>query len=144
MKKYFGVLILLLLFIQVKSFSQSRDSLIKVYNNETIYQYGNVFMKGNQRLTYAELGSEFYTPSTRIMYIKSKRRLLIKRLLNVATIGVIVASIIIKPNFKGSIPFAIGSAVFGLGSSYYQAESTKYIERAIWERNRDILVNNFH
>lgn len=144
MKKYFIVLFFLFLFIQVKSFSQSRDSLIKVYNNETIYQYGNVFMKGNQRLTYADLGSEFYTPSTRIMYLKSKRRLLIKRLLNVATIGVIVASIIIKPNFKGSIPFAIGSGVFGLGSSYYQTESTKYIERAIWERNRDILVNNFH
>ena len=144
MTKYFVVLFLLFVFINLKSFSQSRDSLIKVYNNQTIYRFGNKYMKGSERLTYGDLRLEFNTPSTQEMYKKSKRRLSVSRIFNVASLGVIIASVLTKTNVKGSIEFAAGTGILGLGGIYYQTESSKYLERAIWERNREILFNTFH
>ncbi len=139
MTKYYSVLILLFLFVDVKSFSQSRDSLLKIYNNETIYRFGNKYIKGSEKLTYNDLGSEFKSPSTQEMYNKSRRRLSVSRIFNVASLGVIIASVFTKTNVKGSIEFAVGTGILGLGGIYYQSESSKYLERAIWERNKEVL-----
>lgn len=144
MKKYFALLFVLIVFINLKSFSQSLDSLIKVYNNETIYRFGNSYIKGNEKLTFSDLRLEFNSPSTREMYKKSKRRLLVKNIFTVATLGVIISTFIIKPDFKASVKFAIGSGLLGIGSLHFQTESSKYLDRAIWERNREILFNTFH
>jgi len=144
MKKYFGVLFLLIVFINLKSFSQSRDSLIQVYNNRAIYRFGNKYIKGSERLTYKDLRLEFNTPSTLDMYKKSKRRLFVSSLFNVASLGLIVASVFTKTNINGSIEFATGTGLLGLGGIYYQTQSSKYLESAIWERNKEILSNTFH
>lgn len=144
MKKYFALLFVLIVFINLKSFSQSRDSLLKVYNNETIYRFGNSYIKGNEKLTFSDLRLQFNSPSTQEMYKKSKRRLLVKNIFSVATLGVIISTFIIKPNFKASVKFAAATGLLGIGSVYYQTESSKYLDRAIWERNREILFNTFH
>lgn len=144
MTKYFGVLFLLVVFINLKSFSQSRDSLIKVYNHQTIYRFGNKYMKGSEKLTYRDLRLEFNTPSTQEMYKKSKRRLFISRIFNVASLGLLVASVVTKTDINGSIKFAVGTGILGLGGIYYQTQSSKYLERAIWERNKEALFNTVH
>ena len=96
-------------------------------------------MKGSERLTFQELDREFTTPHTQGLYHKSKRLLSVSRIFNVASLGLIVTSILTRTNITGSIEFAAGTGALGLGGIYFQTESSKYSERAIWERNRDIL-----
>ena len=144
MTKYFGGLLLLLFFINLKSFSQSQDSLIQAYNNKTIYRFGNKYIKGDEKLTYKDLRLEFNTQATGAMYIKSNSRLLISRIFNVASVGLVIASVVTKTNIQGSIEFAAGTGILGLTGIYYQTQSSKYLERAIWERNREVLFNPVH
>ena len=117
---------------------------MKVYNNKTIYRFGNKYIKGGEKLTYKDLRLEFSTPSTRAMYIKSKRRLLTGRIFNVASVGLVIASVVTKTNIKGSAEFAAGTGILGLTGIYYQTQSSKYLERAIWERNKEVLFNPVH
>jgi hypothetical protein len=139
MKIYTVVLCIISFFINISTFSQSRDSLIKIYNNQTIYRYGNKYLKGNERISYQDLRLEFTTPETRKMYTKSKSRLFICRIFNVASIAVIIASVFTKTNVGGSIGFAAGTGILGLTGIYYQTQSSKYLEKAIWERNKEVL-----
>lgn len=139
MRKSFTLLPLLFLLLHFNAFSQSKDSILRVYNNESIYRMGNKFMKGNERLTFQELDKEFTTPRTQELYHKSKRLLFVSRIFNVASLGLIITSILTRTNITGSIEFAAGTGALGLGGIYFQTESSKYSERAIWERNRDIL-----
>ena len=78
------------------------------------------------------------------MYKKSKNRLFISRIFNVASLGLIIASVVTKTDINGSIKFAVGTGIVGLGGLYYQAQSSKYLEKAIWERNKDVLFNSIH
>lgn len=144
MTKSFAELLVLFVFINLKSFSQSPDSLLKVYNNKTIYRVGNKYIKGDEKLMYGDLKLEFNTLSTHTMYNKSKSRLLISRIFNVASVGLVIASVVAKTNIKGSIEFAAGTGILGLIGIYYLTQSSKYLERAIWERNKEVLFNPVH
>jgi hypothetical protein len=144
MAKHFSGLFVLFVFINLNSFSQSQDSLIKVYNNQTIYRFGNKYIKGSERLTYKDLRLEFNTSSTQEMYKKSTRRLFLSRVLNVASIGLVVASVFTKTDVNGAIKFALGTGILGIGGIYCQTQSSKYVERAIWERNKEVLFNTVH
>jgi hypothetical protein len=139
MKKYCLVFTLLLVFTHSNVCCQTRDSLLQVYNHSTIYRFGNVFMKGNTRLTYEDLAFEFTSPRTLEMYQRSKRRIRISRILNFSSIAVVIISVFTHTNIKGSIEFAVVTGSLGLGALYFQTESGKYIDQAIWEKNRDIL-----
>ena len=141
MTKYFHALLILFVFINLKSFSQSNDSLLKVYNNQTIYRSGNKNIKGNERLTYRDLSEEFKTPLTQLMYKKSKRKLFVSKTFNVVSFGLVVASVVTKTNIYGSANFAAGTIVLGSIGVYYQIQSSKYLDKAIWERNKEILFN---
>lgn len=138
------ILLLLSLLSHSQLFSQSRDSLLKVYNMETIYRYGNKFLKGSQKLSYSDLRLEFDSPSTMKMYAKSRKRLFISRIFNVASLGGMVASVVTKTDINGSIKFALGTGILGLGALYYQSQSSKYLEAALWERNRDKILRIYY
>ena len=144
MKKYFSILFLLVTLTSSNLFAQSYDSLQKIYNSQTIYRYGNKYHKGNEKLTYADLKLEFSSPSTQGMYKKSKSRLNISRVFKVASLGAVVASIFIKTNVSGSIQLAIGTGLLTAAAVHYQTKSLKYLEKAIWERNNEVLFNNVH
>lgn len=122
--------------------AQTRDSLMKAYNEKAIYKFGNFYIKGNQRMTFHDLGAEFYTPATREMYRLSKRRATVSRFFNVASLAVIITSVFTHTNTNGSIAFAAGTGVLGLGALYYQSQASKYLEKAIWERNKLVLGNS--
>lgn len=121
------------------SIAQNTEAFNKIYNTQTIYQSGNKYMKGNQRLTYHDLATEFTTPRTQDLYRKSRKKLVLSRVFNVASLGLIVAAILTKTTVSGSIKFAVGTGLTGLGSAYFLTESSKYVQQAIWERNRDVL-----
>ena len=143
MKNYNIVLCILCFFICSNGFSQSRDTLIQLYNSQTIYHYGNKYIKGNQKLSYQDLRLEFTAPETREMYKKSKRRLIISRAFNVASLAVIITSVFTKTNVAGSLEFAAGTGILGLAGIYYQTQSSKFVERALWEKNKEVLGERF-
>jgi len=136
---YFRILVVVSLFSSVPAMGQSRDSILRVYNNETIYRYGSKFIRGNERLSFHDLGSVFTTPGTLALYHKSKRFLAVSRLFNVTSVALIITSIFTKTNVKGSIGFAAVTGALGLTGTYFQTQSSKYIDRATWETNRTIL-----
>ena len=139
MRKSFAFLPVIFLLLHFNACSQLKDSILRIYNNEAIYRFGNKYMKGSEHLSFTDLEREFTTPHTRQLYHKSKKLLFVSRVFNLASLGVIIASIFTKTNVTGSIEFASGTGALGLGGIYFQTESSKYSERAIWERNRDIL-----
>jgi hypothetical protein len=142
--KYFRILLAVILFYSVPVLSQSRDSILDAYNSETIYRFGNKYVKGNTRLSFNDLRKEFTTSHTQGMYQKSKRCLTMSRIFNAASIALIITSVFTKTNISGSIGFAAGTGALGLTGLYFQTESSRYIDRANWERNRDILSGMLH
>ncbi|MDQ6842744.1 MAG: hypothetical protein M3Z92_00125 [Bacteroidota bacterium] len=144
MKKYFGLFLLVVFFINLKSFSQSRDSLVQAYKNNTIYRYGNKFILGNEKLNYNDLRLQFNSLITQNLYKKSKNRLVISRIFNVASLGLIITSVLTKTDVNGAIKFAVGTGILGLGGLSYQTQSSKFLEKAIWERNEEVLFNSIH
>jgi len=144
MRKSFQLLPVLFLFLHFNAYSQSKDSILHIYNNEAIYRFGNKYMKGNERLSFQDLERQFTTPRTRELYHKSKRLLFVSRIFNLASLGVIITSVFTKTNVTGAIEFAAGTGALGLGGIYFQTESSKYSERAVWERNQDILSAAIH
>ena len=102
------------------AFGQSKDSLIRMYNNETIYRFGNKYMKGTIRLNYHDLAMEFTTPREEDLYKKSKKLLSVSRIFNLASLGLIITSVFTKTNVRGSIEFAAGTGLLGLSGIYFQ------------------------
>ncbi|HVZ98628.1 MAG TPA: hypothetical protein VG847_17220 [Chitinophagaceae bacterium] len=121
------------------SFAQSRDSLLNIYNSQTIYRFGNKFVKGNNVLTYEQLTHEFTSPRTLSLYLISKRKAGVARVFNLGSFAVFVVSLFVKTNTAGSIGFAAGTGALSLTGLYFQTQSSMYIERALWEHNREQL-----
>jgi hypothetical protein len=139
MKIYTAIIAVTLLFLTSQCFSQNRDSFLRTYNEQTIYRSGNKYTLGNDRLAYEDLGKEFTTPRTQELYRISKKRLGISRIFSLGSLAVIITSVFFKRNVWGSIEFAAGSGILSLGALSYQTQSSKFVDRAIWERNRDVL-----
>ncbi len=45
-------LVLVLVSISTKNIAQSRDSLLQVYNNQTIHTFGKLYVKGSKQLSF--------------------------------------------------------------------------------------------
>ena len=144
MNNYFKSFCFIFFLISSNLFAQSHDSLIKVYNSETIYRYGNNFIKGNEKLTYRSMELEFNSPSTKELYKKSKSRLFLSKLFTIASLGVTTTSIFTPTNTSGSIKFALGTGILALAGIYYHTQSSKFLDKAIWQRNREILFPTSH
>ncbi len=120
--------------------TQSRDSLLKVYNNQTIQTFGTYFIKGSKRLTFGDLKSDFTSGITKDLYKKAKGNKVSGGMFTVTAISALVAGIIVKKNNStlGNVlsGFAIG---LNLGSLHFRNKSTQLLDRAIWHRNKEIL-----
>ena len=137
--KFVYVVLVVFVFFSIPAHAQTKESFNRVYNTQTIYQFGNKYMKDNQPLTYQQLGAEFTTSRTQDMYRISRKKLFISRMFSVASLAAIITNIFVKTNTAGSIGFAVGTGLLGGGSLYFQTESSKYVQRALWERNSDVL-----
>lgn len=133
------ILFVILAFVNVKSSSQSHDSLLRIYNNQIIYRSGTKFMKGSEKLSFRDLKLNFNSGTTKDLYYKSKSRLALSRLFNVASLGLAVVSVFTSTNTAGSIKFAVGTFALGVAGIYYHDRSSSYLDRAIWLKNKVIL-----
>jgi len=141
-KSVFPVTIVLLLIgcITSNSYAQTKDSLLRVYNNETIHTFGNFFIKGGKQLKFRDLKPEFNSGITKDLYQKAKGDRVLGGFFTVTAIGALVTGIIVKKNNNtlGNVlsGFAIG---LNLGSIHFRNKSNQLLDRAIWHRNKEIL-----
>ena len=136
----FTIFLLFTCCISFNSHAQTKDSLLRVYNNETIHSFGKVYVKGSKQLKFGDLKSEFTDGITKDLYKKSKKNLVLGRLLTVTAVAALVTSAVIKKDNKGaSIALSIVGIGLNLSSFRFKKNSKELIDQAIWQRNKEIL-----
>ncbi len=120
--------------------AQTRDSLLKVYNTQTIHSFGKSYVKGGKSLSFADLKPEFSAGIAKDLYKKSKGNLILSRVFTVTSIAALVTGAILKKNdAKGAWAFPVIGLGLNLGSLHFKKQSTELVDRAIWQRNKEIL-----
>lgn len=138
--KSFFIAALLMSSTFIHAQTSTRDSLLRIYNTETIHSSGKFYVKGSKQLKFQDLKSELTSPLTKTLFKRSRGNLAAANLLTVTAIGALVTGAIIKKNNNGAgIALNIGAIVFNLGSIHFRKKSSEIIDRAIWQRNKEIL-----
>lgn len=131
---------MLFLCIAINSQAQSRDSMLNVYNNQTIHTLGKVYVKGSRQLSFGNLKPEFQSGITKDLYQKSKGNRVFSQFLKVTSMAALITGALIKKDNKGgAIALTIGGIGLNLGSFHFRKQSTELLERALWMRNREVL-----
>lgn len=140
----FIVMVIILLCVTQHASSQSRDSLLNVYNTKTIHTFGNYFIKGDKQLSFWNLKSEFQSGITKTLYQKSKGDLILSRFLTVTSIAALVSAAVVRKNNKAAAwAFSIGGIALNLGSLHFRKQSSELLERGLWQRNKEVLFGNY-
>lgn len=132
--------IIMFLCITSNCHSQSRDSLLSVYNSQTIHSLGKIYVKGNKQLSFWNLKPELQSPVTKDLYKKSKGKLVLSRFFTVTSLAALVTSAIIRKDNKGAaVGLSIGGIALNLGSIHFRRQSSELLGRALWIRNKEVL-----
>lgn len=138
-----GILLGILFFFSATlAFSQNRDSLLRLYNNQTIYRFGNNFQKGTERLYFGDLRNEFsFSPMGLVGYELSKKHRTKATVLRVLSVAASIATISLLSRDNRTVTYAVWAGQLGLGLAglYYQDRSNKLLDQALWQRNKDLL-----
>ena len=120
--------------------AQLRDSLLGVYNSQTIHSLGKGYAKGSRQLSFFDLKPEFSSTVTKVLYKKSKSNLVLSRFLTVASIAALVTSAVVRKNNKGAaVALSVGGIGLNLSSIRLRKQSVELLERALWMRNKEVL-----
>lgn len=145
MKKHF-LLIHFAIFAYYFSTGQNSDSLRYKYNNQTIYRYGSAFLKGNERLTFKDLSKEFSMSDLGLAsYDKARSYRTTSTILRFATMltGFVAVGVAANNGNKNTVIILLGGQLaLGLGASKYGTLSNQSLDRALWQRNKDLLFPN--
>ena len=134
------IFLLLTCCISFNGHAQTKDSLLRVYNNETIHSFGKYFVKGSRQLKFGDLKPELNAGITKDLYKKSKGNLILGRLLTVTAVAALVSSAIVKKNNNGAaIALSVAGIGLNLSSFHFRKNSKELIDRAIWQKNKEIL-----
>lgn len=134
-----GIVIMLVCVTQHAS-SQSRDSLLNVYNTKTIHTFGNYYIKGDKRLSFWNLKQEFQSGISKDLYKKSKGDLILSKFLTVTSIAALVSSAVVRKNNKTSAwAFSIAGIALNFGGLHFRKQSNELLGRALWQRNKEVL-----
>ena len=125
-------------------FSQKTDSLHLVYYNQTIYKYGGSFLKGNEKLTFKDLSREFSMSDLgHISYEKARGYRTKSIIFRVASLACGIASLAIisnnNSNRNTALIFLGGQIVTGYAGGKLSQLSAQSLDRALWQRNKDVL-----
>ncbi len=143
MKKVVLLLLTGIVFQNTYSQRDVSDSLRFKYTNQTIYRNGSSFMKGNERLTFKDLGREFSMSDLGLdLYLKAKKYKTISKILNYAGLITGIAAIGVLAN-HGKRDLALGLyggyfVLFATGMKY-SSLSNNTLNGALWQRNKDVL-----
>ena len=120
--------------------AQTKDSLLRVYDNETIHSFGRFYIKGSRQLTFRDLKPEFNAGITKDLYKKSKGNLILSRAFTVTSLAALISGALTKKSDKGTgIALGIAGIGLNLASLRFRKQSTELIDRALWLKNKEIL-----
>ena len=133
--------LLYLFLFSIPAFTQSADSLLRLYNTQTIYRYGNVFRKGNERISFSGLKHEFsFSHLGMADYQMASKYRAISYATNLATTGSMLAfATLIDSKPKAGYIFFGTTMVLSLSTARYRSLSARHLDRALWQRNKDLL-----
>ena len=137
-----AILFVLFLLIAPESFGQQRDSLLRLYNSQTISRFGTNFVKGGQRLYFRDLGSEFsFSPLGLVGYELSKKSRTTAMVLRVLSVAGSIATLTLLSRENRTATYVAwgGQFALNLAGFYYQDRSNKRLDEALWQRNKDLL-----
>lgn len=126
------------------SFSQT-DSLAlkKLYEKEVIYFSGNNYVKNNTVYPFKNLESEFKKNSEGFIMFKmaqaDDRKFVGLYLISLA--GYIGALTMLDSNPNGALGLGIASTIPFVFSIHFSSRAEKRQKKAVWLRNRDILIS---
>jgi hypothetical protein len=129
------------LFISSYTFSQS-DTVLKKYDQQFLYRYGSSFMKGGNKISFADLRSEFTSPSLSFdLYKKSKKDKTLSTVLRLVSTAMVIGVFSAARNNNADAAYAFigGQLVTGYASLALRNKSIKELDRAIQIRNREVL-----
>jgi hypothetical protein len=124
-------------------YSQNADSLKYKYNNQTIYRYGGAFLKGNERLMFKDLRGEFSMSDLGLAsYTKARNYRTTSIILRSASMltGLIAVGVAADNGNKNTVIILLGGQLaLGLTAAKYSTLSSQNLDRALWQRNKDLL-----
>lgn len=121
---------------------QNRDSLLRLYNSQTITRFGNNFQKGGDRLYFRDLGNEFsFSPMGIVAYELAKKQRTTAMVLRVLSVAGSIATLTLLSRQNRTATYIAwgGQAALNLAGFYYQDRSNKLLDAALWQRNKDLL-----
>ena len=117
-----------------------RDSLVRVYDARTIYGYGDKYIMGGRQLPFRKLKTEFAAGVTSDLYQQGRHDRAASRVLGAGAVAALVGSAVLRKNQQlGSIALLAVGVGLNLGSLRFGKKSTELVDRALWQRNRDVL-----
>ncbi|MEJ7586615.1 MAG: hypothetical protein WKI04_03525 [Ferruginibacter sp.] len=120
--------------------AQNNESLLRVYNNETIQTSGNSFIIGGKQLTFRELKPSFTSGITKDLYKKARGQRFLGGVTTIVAIGALITSAVVRKDSKGgALALSIGGIGLNLWSFHLRKHSSELLDRAIWQRNKEIL-----
>ena len=123
--------------------SQNSDSLKYKYTNQSIYRYGSSFMKGTERLTFPELRNEFTMSELGLAsYERAKKYKTTSMIFQLTSLAASIATLAVLSNSGNRNTAYVllgGQLVLGLGAGRYKMLSTQSLDKALWQRNKDLL-----
>ena len=124
-------------------YAQQTDSLKYKYTNQTIYRYGGSLMKGTERLAFQELRNEFSMSDLGMAaYEKAKKYKTTSTIFRLASIAAGIATIAVIANNGNRNTASLllgGQFVLSMVGGRYGMLSTQSLDKALWQRNKDLL-----
>lgn len=134
------LIFLLLLLFSISAFSQRTDSLKRLYVNQTVYRYGTDFMKGTEKLKFGDLKNEFSSVGLDNYELAKRRRTTSVVLNALSLVAGITGLRLLSGNNSTPVYICFGAQLgFALAGSYYKKLYTQDLDKAIWQRNKDLL-----
>jgi hypothetical protein len=114
--------------------------LLLLYNTQTIYRFGDKFLKGNEAITFQNLKYEFKSDITSQLYRLSKRNLVSGKILNYASLAATLLSVtFINKDRNLAFGLIYGSVALSIANFHLKKLSQQFLDRAIWQRNKELL-----
>lgn len=140
--------LLLLLALILFCFSTSaqtshNDSLRFQYNNQTIFRSGGWFLKGTERLSFIQLRNEFSMSELGLAgYEQAKKYRNTSNVFRYISLAASVAAVgVAVTGNNRNLAYGLlgGQMLTTIGAMRYSQLSTQSLDRALWQRNKDVL-----
>jgi len=137
------IILCVLFFGGCSIYAQQTDSLKYKYVNQTIYRYGGSIVKGTERLSFQGLRNEFTMSELGLAgYDRAKKYKTTSTIFRLASLAAGIATIAVIANNGNRSTASVllgGQFVFSMIGGRYGMLSTQSLDKALWQRNKDLL-----